>query len=316
MGLGTKLMEKAAGAVFLGAATVTTAVVGGVVGGTIEGVSGAVEKASDKKAKAKKAQAKQKKQQASKAIKNKNSPQKTDDEPKTIAKPNYSEYDVRLICAKVAICGYIIFSDNQFSEAESNYINYLFGGILNEYGQEVYDKAVKAYQNSARSFMNLQDYLRKVNLKDVKMYLNAADEVAETDGINDSERQALQRIRDYIEQQETGAAQSLICPSCGGVMSIDDYGYKAFCTSCGREVIVDSSNAPSSAYREINKPAPAAEKKTPAKKVAVVEEKAEPAKSKKGKIALKVAVGVLTGGVSLIPDAVDAAKKKGKKETK
>ena len=34
--------------------------------------------------------------------------------------------------------------------------------------------------------------------------------------------------------------------------------------------------------------------------------------NKKGKIALKVALGVLTGGVSLIPDAVNVVKNKGK----
>ena len=35
-------------------------------------------------------------------------------------------------------------------------------------------------------------------------------------------------------------------------------------------------------------------------------------KSKAGKVALKVALGVMTGGVSLIPDAVNAVKKKDK----
>ncbi len=310
MGLGMWLLEK-------------------TVDKAVEGAFNAAEKASDKKAEAKRekakqekqqqaVKAKQEKQQAAKAEPEKNSSKTNEEKQETVAAPNYTEYDVRLVCAKVAICGYIIYADNQLSEAESDYINYVFGGILNEYGQEVYDKAVKAYQNSAKSFMNLQDYLRKVNLKDVKLYLKAADEVAEVDGVDESEKQAIQRIKDYIEEQETGSAHYLVCPACSGMMSIDDYGYKAICNSCGREVIVDSSNAPSSAYREINKPTSAVENKPstdekPEKKEAV--ETAEPAKSKKGKVALKVAVGVMTGGVSLIPDAVDAVKKKGKKNS-
>ena len=44
-------------------------------------------------------------------------------------------------------------------------------------------------------------------------------------------------------------------------------------------------------------------------------EKPAPAKSKKGKVAMKVALGVMTGGVSLIPDAVSAVKKKSKKDS-
>ena len=311
MGLGMWLLEKtidkAAGAAVLGAAAATTVAVGGAVE--------AAEKASDRKAEAKRKKAEQEKQQASKENQEKASARATKDQQNVITKPDYTEYDVRLVCAKVAICGYIIYADNQLSEAESNYINYVFGGILSEYGQEVYEKAVKAYQNSARSFMNLQDYLRKVNLKDVKLYLKAADEVAEVDGVDETERQAIQRIKDYIEQQETGSAQYLVCPACSGMMSIDDYGYKAICNSCGREVIVDSSNAPSSAYREINKSASAVENKPSTNEKPVEKEKTEPEKSKKGKVALKVAVGVMTGGVSLIPDAVDAVKKKGKKKS-
>lgn len=228
--------------------------------------------------------------------------------------PVHSEYDIRLVCAKIAICGYIINADNQISEAEFEVLNSLLDSVNIEYGQAVHARAVQAYKNSTIGFLNVQDYLRKVHVKDIKNYLQAADEIAEIDGTNDAERKAIQRIKDYIEQQETGSAQSLVCPSCSGVMNIDDYGYKATCTCCGREVIIDSSNAPASAYREINKPI---EKAAPEKKnveeTKPVSEKPAPAKSKKGKIAMKVALGVMTGGVSLIPDAVSAAKKNKKK---
>ncbi len=302
MGLGMWLLEKtidkAAGAAMMGAAAVSAIAVGGAVS--------AAEKAADKKAEAKKRKAEQEKLKQEENLSKEKTLTQNVTEKNSAVSLNCTEYDVRLVCAKVAICGYIIYADNQLSEAESNYINYVFGCILNEYGQEIYDKAVIAYQNSARSFLNLQDYLRRVNIKDIKVYLQAADEVAEVDGVEECERRAIQRIRDYIEQQETGSAQYLVCPSCGGMTSIDDYGYKAICTSCGREIIVDSSNAPASAYREINKPSSCSEKKEE------VKEKNDPAKPQKGKIALKVAVGVMTGGVSLIPDAVEAVKRKGK----
>ena len=49
------------------------------------------------------------------------------------------------------------------------------------------------------------------------------------------------------------------------------------------------------------------------KKEPVKKEDPAAKKSKAGKVALKVALGVMTGGVSLIPDAVNAVKKKNKK---
>lgn len=314
MGLGMWLLEKtidkAAPAVFLGATAATAAAVGGAVG-VAESVADRKAKAREKEKRELEAKAKQEAQSIREELTTKAN---TEKQP-VVAKVNYTEYDIRLVCAKVAICGYIVYADNQLSESESNYINNLFGTVLNEYGSEIYDRAVLAYQNSARSFMNLQDYLRKVNLKDIKVYLQAADEVAEIDGVDESELRAIQRIKDYIEQQETGPVQYLVCRSCSGMMSIDDYGYKAICTSCGREAIIDSSNAPASAYREMNKPVSANEnkpvEKEPVKEV-VKDDTPVPDKSRKGKIALKVAVGVMTGGVSLIPDAVSAVSKKSK----
>ena len=77
----------------------------------------------------------------------------------------------------------------------------------------------------------------------------------------------------------------------------DDYGYKATCSCCGSEIILDSSNAPGSVYRENNKTSDSTTKS-----------------GKKGKVALKVALGVVTGGVSLIPDAVSAVKRNNTKK--
>jgi DNA-directed RNA polymerase subunit M/transcription elongation factor TFIIS len=228
---------------------------------------------------------------------------------------SYSEYEVRLVCAKVAICSYIIFADKQVSEAEQKRINIIFGDIQNRYGPEVYDRALQAYNGAYVGFINVQDYLRQIQIKDIKMYLQSADEIAEADGVNEDELKAIQRIKDYVEQLETGSVHTNVCPTCSGMMIIDNYGYKAVCNSCGRETIVDASNAPESAYREINKPRTIVineEKPVPEEKE-VQESAPVKKKGKAGKVALKVALGVMTGGVSLIPDAVNAAKKKDKK---
>lgn len=239
--------------------------------------------------------------------------QKIEEERRKLAEVrlSHSEYDVRLLCAEVAICAYIIYADDQVSEAEKGLINSFFENIFSEYGPEVHAKAVQAYKNSKKNFINVQDYIRKIRLKDIKLYLQAAEEISEVDGVDESETKAIQRIKDYIEQLETGSAQSLVCPSCGGVMNIDDYGYKATCASCGREVVVEPANAPSSAYREVNRPKVITDPKPETAPVKNETANNQSAKKKKaGKVALKVALGVMTGGVSLIPDAVIAVKKK------
>ena len=323
MGLGTWLLGKAvdkaadafAGAALMGATVATTAAVGAAV-------TTADKKKSEREAKKKTAEQEKKIAQAKNdlAAQEKRIAQEKQElaeQKKQLAQGNtvHSEYDIRLVCAKVAICGYIIYADNQVSEAERNLINSIFESIYYEYGQEVHTRAVQAYRSSTKSFMNVQDYLRKVHVKDIKIYLQAADEIAGVDGIDEAEIKAIQRIKDYIEQQETGAAQSLVCPSCSGVMNIDDYGYKATCACCGREIIVDSSNAPASAYREMTKQiGNTVPETTPVTNDKPATENPAPAKSKKGKVAMKVALGVMTGGVSLIPDAVSAVKKNGKKE--
>ena len=160
-----------------------------------------------------------------------------------------------------------------------------------------------------------QLYVSSGQIKDIKMFLQSADEIAEVDGVNEAELKAIQRIKDYVEQQETGSVYTNVCPACSGMMIIDNYCYKAVCSSCGRETIVDASNAPESAYREINKPRTIVinEEKPVSEDKEVQENAPAQKKGKAGKVALKVALGVMTGGVSLIPDAVNAAKKKGKK---
>lgn len=330
MGLGTWLLGKAvdsASSAIAGAAVIGATVAGAAIaGGVIETVDNVAEKKKESNKNKKKIAAqnkaiedqkkqieKDKKELANEAKRIKKAQKELDEQ---IARASaYSEYDIRLVCARVAICSYIIFADNQVTEAEKNFINITFGDIQNRYGPEVYERALQAYNSSYGSFMNVQDYLRKVHLKDIKLYLQSADEIAEADGINEAEIKAIQRIKDYIEQLESGSAQTLVCPSCGGIMNLDNYGFKATCTSCGREVIVDASNAPDSAYREINKPRTITinEDKSVPEEESVQENDPAQKKSKAGKVALKVALGVMTGGVSLIPDAVIAAKKKGKK---
>jgi len=304
MRLGTWLIEKAVD-------KAATAVAGAAIAGAATASAVDVDAAVEATEKAKTNAPKKKAEKQSKATSKNDSvrPEKTT--------KSDSDYDIKLICAKIAICSYIIHADDQISVDERDYVNDILNNIYNEYGEEAYNKAVNAYISSKNSFMNVQDYLRKVNLKDIKIYLQAADEIAELDGVDESETKAIQRIKDYVTQQENDFSHRLDCPSCSGIMRVDNYGYKAVCSSCGREIIIDSANAPDSAYRELNK---AMASETPENTIETdtesVSEKAETSnKSKKGKVALKVALGVMTGGVSLIPDAVNAVKKKDKKDS-
>lgn len=283
MGLGTYLLgiaiEKAAPTIADVAIKTTVGVTAMAVGGAATVVSGVADKVSDAH------QSRKKREEQTKIA--------------AQANKNYTDYDVKLICAKVAICSYIIHADNRVSDAEKKYINQVFEGIKSEYGKEVLSKAKSAYDSCSSNFTNLQEYLRKVKVKDLKQYLTSADEVAIVDGYDESEARAIQRIKNFINPLENVDLPNTICSSCGGRIHLDEYGYKAVCNYCGEEVIINSNNAPLHAF-ENNTTAT----NRSANNVAVQD------KHKKGKIALKVALGVMTGGVSLIPDAVGAVKKK------
>ena len=156
MGLGTKLLEKTvektatavAGAALFGTAVASAAVVGGAME-SADRVSDKRRKSKDlkkKNAEQQKNLEEQKKQitKAKKelAAKEKQVAQAKKELEDQIAQVSaYTDYDVRLVCAKVAISSYIIASDGQVTEAEKNIINMTFTDISNRYGQEVYDRA-------------------------------------------------------------------------------------------------------------------------------------------------------------------------------
>ena len=219
-------------------------------------------------------------------------------------KQEFSDYDVKLACVKVAMISYIVYADKAVSVNEQCYLDSIWTSTKNKFGYEVYRKIKQAYDSCTCSFMNVQDYLREIKLKDLEDYVRTLDEVSDLDGCVEAEEKAIQRIKDYVDQLEAiksgGAA---ICSGCGGRLRLDDYGYKATCESCGTEVIINSDNAPKSSTVE--------EDNTQANNAGIQVAPADN-KKKKGRLAAKIALGVMTGGVSLIPDAVGAAKKKGK----
>ena len=98
------------------------------------------------------------------------------------------------------------------------------------------------------------------------------------------------------------------CPSCGALTTTSEP--TATCNYCG---LTFANNFFRS--KEVHAPT---DKKSVVENLATPddentqENKPAADKSKAGKVALKVALGVMTGGVSLIPDAVNAVKKKDK----
>lgn len=166
--------------------------------------------------------------------------------PKTNPQIKNNQYDIVFFYAKVAIIAYIAKADNQISLEEKNELDQMIVVARSMYGSAVADKAVRIINNESNSFMALEPYLRKVQDRDLESFLFYADEIARTDNkLTAGEENSLKTLRSYIDSRKgKKEIHDLICPSCGGHMHSDEYGFKAVCQSCGRESIINSDNSP------------------------------------------------------------------------
>lgn len=157
-----------------------------------------------------------------------------------------NSYTIDLFYAKVALISYISNADERISREERREIYKLLDIAQNMYGKTVATKAEEIIDNEIASFMSLEPYLQKVQERDLDSLIFFADEVAQTDNkLTPEEEKAIKKIRSYIDsRKEKTEFHSLICPSCGGIMNADSYGYKAVCRSCGRETIMNTENSP------------------------------------------------------------------------
>ena len=157
-----------------------------------------------------------------------------------------NQYEIDLVYAKIAMITYIAKADNVITAEERSELDQLVYVAGNMYG---YDFAVRArgiIENEGSSFISVEPYLRKIQDKDLDSFLFYAEEIARTDNrMTAEETAALNKIRSYIDSRKGKKEFSnLICPSCGGHMHSDEYGFRAVCTCCGRETILNTDNSP------------------------------------------------------------------------
>lgn len=180
---------------------------------------------------------------------------------------NFTQYDLDLFYAKVAMCAYIANSDHNLSADERAELNNVLSVAKNIYGPKAVQVAKRIVDNPGTSFMMIEPFLSKVRLKDLDSFLIYAEEMAQIDKTtSNAEEDALGRLRSYIESRRgkktvKGKKQSeeietednnekpqpiieLTCPKCGGHLHPDAFGYKASCEHCGYEIILNLDNAP------------------------------------------------------------------------
>lgn len=240
MGLGSFLVEtvveKAAEAAAITAVT-TTAI---VTGGAVEAVETVVDGV-----KSKKASARQRKEE----------------------EQDFTQYDLNLFYAKVAMCAYIANADRNLSPDERAEFNRVLKVAKDLYGPKAVQVAKRIIDNPGTTFMIIEPFLSKVRLKDLDSFLIYAEEISQADKATSKEEEiAVARLRSYIEsrrgkktvkgktQQEeintldgdekTQTIIELTCSKCGGHMHSDVFGYKASCDHCGYEIILNPDNAP------------------------------------------------------------------------
>ena len=157
-----------------------------------------------------------------------------------------NKYDVDLFYAKVAMLSYIAKSDNLISLEEKQEFYQTLEVAGNMYGYEAIAKARQIFDNEGSSFTVLEQYLRKVQERDLDAFIFYADEYTKIDRKLASEEQnALQKLRSYIDTRKGKKSfQDLTCPSCGAVLHPDSYGYKAVCGHCGYEIVLNTDNSP------------------------------------------------------------------------
>ena len=153
-----------------------------------------------------------------------------------------NKYDVDLFYAKVAMLSYIAKSDNLISLEEKQEFYQTLEVAGNMYGYEAIAKARQIFDNEGSSFTVLEQYLRKVQERDLDAFIFYADEYTKIDRKLASEEQnALQKLRSYIDTRKGKKSfQDLTCPSCGAVLHPDSYGYKAVCGHCGYEIVLNT----------------------------------------------------------------------------
>ena len=247
MGLGSFLVEtvveKAAEAVAITAITTTAIVTDGVVetvGAVVDGV------------KSKSASARQRKEM----------------------EQSFTQYDLDLFYAKIAMCTYIINADNNVSAEERAELNRFLKVAKDLYGAKAVQIAKRIIDNPGTSFMMIEPFLSKVKLKDLDAFVIYAEEMSQkSTSTLKEEEMAVARLRSYIESRrgkkavkakpEEGQAQDgdrkpqaiieLTCSKCGGNMHSDVFGYKASCDHCGYEIILNPDNAPTKDLVEASK---------------------------------------------------------------
>ena len=157
-----------------------------------------------------------------------------------------NQYDIDLVYAKIAMITYIAKADNALSAEERSELDQLVYVAGNMYGYDVAIRARSIIQNEGSSFITIEPYLRKIQDKDLDSFLFYAEEIAKTDNrMTAEEAEALNKLRSYIDSRKGKKEfNNLICPSCGGHMHSDEYGFRAVCASCGRETILNTDNSP------------------------------------------------------------------------
>ena len=240
MGLGSFLVEtvveKAAEAAAFTAITTTAIVTGGVVD-TVDTVVKGV--------KSKRASARQRKEE----------------------EQSFTQYDLDLFYAKIAMCTYIINADHNVSADERAELNRFLKVAKDLYGTKAVQIAKRIIDNPGTSFMMIEPFLSKVRLKDLDAFVIYAEEMSQkSKSTSKEEEMAVARLRSYIESRRGKKAvkankepeevqtqdgdhkpQTIIeltCSKCGGNMHSDVFGYKASCDHCGYEIILNPDNAP------------------------------------------------------------------------
>ncbi|MBR1905613.1 MAG: hypothetical protein IJ819_04060 [Clostridiales bacterium] len=167
-------------------------------------------------------------------------------------KGRINPYDIDLFYAKVAIISFIAKADGKIGREERSELDQMITVANNMYGYEVAARARGIIDNEGSSFIALEPYLRKIQDRDLDSFVFYADEIAKTDNrMTAEEDAALNKLRSYIDSRKgIKEFHDLICAGCGGQMRSDEYGYKAVCTCCGRETILNIENSPA----KTNKP--------------------------------------------------------------
>ena len=123
---------------------------------------------------------------------------------------NRAEYEFDILCAKAAVCSYIIWADGSISVEELEEIEeFTKSASRIGYSSQKINVLNQIFHKKCSSFLVVENYLRKLNIEDLSMLKIIAEEVAQLDGtVSISEQKAINNVFQYVDSKTNSASNS------------------------------------------------------------------------------------------------------------